>query len=61
MKKAILEVLGRFCTDSNSNKSDPKILFGRPYLEFGRFSVSNIRLDDVAILFGCPSMSKSFE
>jgi len=31
-KKAISEVPGRFCVDSNSEKSDPKIQSGRPCL-----------------------------
>jgi hypothetical protein len=61
MKKAILEVPGRFCVDSNSKKSDPKIPFGRPCLESRRSSVSNIRPDDVAIPSRHPSVSRTFE
>jgi hypothetical protein len=61
MKKAILEVPGRFCVDSNSEKSNPKIPSGRLCLESRCSSVSNIRPDDVAIPFGHPSVSKSFK
>jgi hypothetical protein len=53
-KKAISSVQGRFCADSNSDKSDPKLPSGRLNIMFGCSSVSNIRPDDVAILSGHP-------
>jgi len=60
-KKAISSVQGRFCADSNSEKSDPKLLSGQPSITSGHFSVSNIRPDDVAKPSGRPSVSRSFE
>jgi len=60
-KKAISEVPGRFCANSNSEKSDPKILSGRPCLESRHSSVSNVRPDDLAIPSGRPSVSRSFK
>jgi len=59
IKKVISEVLGRFCANSNSEKLDPKISF--PCLEFGRYSVSKISTNDLAIPSGHPSVSRSFE
>jgi len=38
--KVFQDVQGRFCTDSNSEKSDPKFPSGRPSLAFGCPSVS---------------------
>jgi hypothetical protein len=61
MRKAILKVPGRFCADSNSEKSNPKIPSRRPCLESGCSSISNINSDDVAILSGHPSVSRSFK
>jgi len=54
-KKAISSVQGRFCADSNSDKIDPKLPFGRLSIMSGCSSVSNIPPDDVAILSGRPS------
>jgi len=61
MKKAISKVPGKFCADSNSEKSDPKIPSRQPCLDSRRSSVSNIHPEDVAISSGRPSMSRSFE
>jgi len=60
-QKAILEILGRFCANSNSKKSDPLFSSRQPSKAFGRSLVSNIRPDDVAIPSGLPSMSRSFK
>jgi len=56
-KKAILEIPGRFCADSNSEKSNPLFLSRRPSKASGRSSVNNIRPNDVALPFGLSSVS----
>jgi hypothetical protein len=60
-RNVLQEVQRRFCTNSKSKKSNPKHPSGRPSITFGRSSVRNIHLDDVAIQFGHPSVSGSFE
>jgi hypothetical protein len=57
----ISSVQGRFCVDSNSEKSNPIFPSGRPSKVSTRSSVSNICLDDVAIPSGVPSMSWRFK
>jgi hypothetical protein len=60
-KKAISSVQGRFCANSNSEKSDPKLLSEQPSITSERSSVSNICPDDVAKLSRSPLVSRSFE
>jgi hypothetical protein len=61
LQEGYFSVQGRFCSDSNSEKSDPKLSSRRLNKAPGRSSVSNIRPDEVSIPFGLPSMSKSFK
>jgi len=51
----------RFCADSNSEMLDPLFPFGRPSKTSEPLSVSNIRLDDLAIPSKPPSVSRSFK
>jgi hypothetical protein len=53
-RNVLQEVQRRFCVDSKSKKLNPK----HPSK---LLSVINIHPDDMAIPFGCPSVSKSFE
>jgi hypothetical protein len=52
-KKAISSVQGRFCANSNSEKSDPKLLSEQPSITSGRSSVSNIRVKKLRIVQVC--------
>jgi hypothetical protein len=61
LQEGYFSVQGRFCTDSISEKSDPKLPSGRLSITSGRSSTSNIRPDNENFLSGHPSMLKSFE
>jgi len=61
LQEGYFSVPGRFCADSNSEKLDPLFLSGQPSQASGRSSVSNICLDDVAILSGLPLVARRFE
>jgi hypothetical protein len=50
LQEGYFSVQGRFCADSYSEKSDPKLPSERLDKASGRSSVSNIHLDDMAIL-----------
>jgi hypothetical protein len=61
LQEGYFSVQGRFYANSNLEKSDPLFSSECPSKESRCSSVNNIRLDDVAISSGCPSVSKSFE
>jgi hypothetical protein len=57
LREGYFSVQGRFCVDSNSEKSNPKQPSGRCVIPPGRFSVSNIRPNDENLLSGHPAVS----
>jgi len=61
LQEGYFSIQGRFCADSNSEKSDPLFLSGQPSKASGRSLVSNIHPDAMAIPSGLPSMSRIFE
>jgi hypothetical protein len=61
LHKGYFSVQGRFCANSNSEKSDPKQPFDDLVFPSRRSSVSNIHSDDENFPSGRPSVSRNFE
>jgi hypothetical protein len=68
LQEGYFSVQGRFCADSYSEKSDPKLSSRRRGIPSGSSSVSNIRLDVVVFRpddenfpSECPSVSRNFK